>query len=315
MAGPELIAIGSYFDWDIAAMQAAYTVHAVDSPEALTALPEARRRAVRAIAFKGHAPLGAAQMDLLPGLGMIANYGVGFDAIDVAAARARGIRVSNTPNVLNDDVADLAVAMLLAQSRRLIEGSDWVRSGAWPKQGELPLNRKASGRRAGIVGLGRIGREIADRLAAFKMEIHYHSRTPKDTPAGWTYHADPVSLARAVDDLFVALVGGAETTGYVSREVIEALGPDGVIVNISRGSTIDEAALLDALESGAIRGAGLDVFHNEPNIDPRFLKLDNVVLQPHQGSGTIETRKAMGELQRANLAAFFAEEALVTPVT
>jgi lactate dehydrogenase-like 2-hydroxyacid dehydrogenase len=314
MAGPNLIAIGSYFEWDTSAMDARYTVHPVDGPEAIGALPEELRNDVRAIAFKGHAPLGAAHMDLLPKLGMIANYGVGFDAIDVAAASARGIRVSNTPNVLNDDVADLAVAMLLAQSRRIVEGSDWVRSGAWPQKGELPLNRKVSGRRAGIVGLGRIGREIADRLAAFKMEIHYHSRAPKDTPEGWTYHADPVSLAGAVDDLVVALVGGAETAGYVSKEVLEALGPDGVVINISRGSTIDEAALLDALEGGTIRGAGLDVFYNEPNIDPRFLKLGNVVLQPHQGSGTIETRQAMGELQRANLAAFFAGEALVTPV-
>jgi len=314
MAKPNLIAIGSYFDWDVSAMDARYTVHPVSSPEALADLPEDLRNDARAIAFKGHAPLGAAQMDLLPQLGLIANYGVGFDAIDVAAASARGIRVTNTPDVLNDDVADLAVAMLLAQSRKIIEGSDWVRSGTWPQTGELPLNRKVCGRRAGIVGLGRIGREIADRLAAFKMEIHYHSRAPKDTPEGWIYHADPVSLAAAVDDLCVALVGGAETAGYVSKEVIHALGPDGVIINISRGSTIDEAALLDALESGAIRGAGLDVFYNEPNIDPRFLKLDNVVLQPHQGSGTVETRKAMGELQRANLAAFFAGEALVTPV-
>ena len=314
MAKPNLIAIGSYFDWDVTAMDARYTVLPVSSPAALADLPEDLRNEARAIAFKGHAPLGAAQMDLLPNLGLIANYGVGFDAIDVAAASAHGIRVTNTPDVLNDDVADLAVAMLLAQSRKIIEGSDWVRSGAWPQTGELPLNRKVSGRRAGIVGLGRIGREIADRLAAFKMEIHYHSRAPKDTPEGWTYHADPVSLAAAVDDLCVALVGGAETAGYVSKEVIHALGPDGVIVNISRGSTIDEAALLDALESGAIAGAGLDVFLNEPNIDPRFLKLSNVVLQPHQGSATVETRAAMGQLQRDNISAFLNGDALLTPV-
>lgn len=314
MTKPEVIAIGSYFDWDMDAMEANYALHRVDSPDAVADLPSDTRGRIRGIAFKGHKPLGAAHMDALPELNIIANYGVGFDAIDIAAATARGIRVTNTPDVLNDDVADLAVTMLLAQSRRLIQGSDWVRSGTWPRQGELPLNRKVSGGRAGIVGLGRIGREIANRLAAFKMEIHYHSRAPKDTPEGWTYHADPVSLAAAVDYLCVALVGGSETAGYVSKQVIQALGPDGVVINISRGSTIDEPALLDALESGAIRGAGLDVFYNEPNIDPRFLTLDNVVLQPHQGSGTVETRKAMGELQRANLAAFFAGEALVTPV-
>ena len=252
-------------------------------------------------------------MDLFPALGLIANFGVGYDAIDMAAARSRGIRVTNTPDVLNDDVADLAVAMLLAQSRQIVQGSDWVRSGRWSQEA-LPLNRKVSGRRVGIAGLGRIGREIADRLAAFKIGIHYHSRQPKDVPADWTYHPDPVALAAAVDDLIVAVVGGADTVGYVSAAAIAALGPDGVIVNISRGSTIDEAALLDALEARRIRAAALDVFLNEPDLDPRFLSLDNVLLQPHQGSGTIETRKAMGALQRDNARAFLAGRDLLTPV-
>ncbi|MXN64248.1 2-hydroxyacid dehydrogenase [Stappia sp. GBMRC 2046] len=314
MAGHQLIAIGSYFEWDREAMSSEYALHEVPNADAALDLPAELRAQVRAIAFKGHTPFGEKHMESLPALGLIANYGVGFDAIDIATASMRNIKVSNTPDVLNDDVADLAVALLLAQSRKLIEGSTWVRSGEWPNKGELPLNRKASGRRAGIVGLGRIGREIADRLAAFKMAIHYHSRKPKDTPPSWTYHADPVSMARDVDYLFIALVGGKETAGYVSKEVIEALGPDGLLINISRGSTIDEPALLEALENGTIRGAGLDVFNNEPNIDPRFLKLDNVVLQPHQGSGTIETRKAMGKLQRDNLAAFFAGDELITPV-
>jgi lactate dehydrogenase-like 2-hydroxyacid dehydrogenase len=188
-----------------------------------------------------------------------------------------------------------------------------VRSGAWGRDGEYPLQRKASGARAGILGLGRIGREIATRLAAFKMEIHYHSRAEKETP-GWTFHADKVALARAVDFLVVALVGGPETQGYVSREVIEALGPTGVLINISRGSTIDEGALLDALEAGRLGGAGLDVFLNEPRIDPRFLALGNVVLQPHQGSATQATRAAMGQLQRDNIAAFRAGRPLLTPV-
>lgn len=314
MAGNHLIAVGSYFEWDREAMASGYTLHEVPNADAVLEIPAELRAEVRAVAFKGHTPFGETHMESLPALGLIANYGVGFDAIDIAAASKRNILVSNTPDVLNDDVADLAVALLLAQSRKLMEGSNWVRSGDWAKKGELPLNRKASGRRAGIVGLGRIGREIADRLAAFKMEIHYHSRSPKDTPQSWRFHADPVSLARDVDYLFVALVGGKETAGYVSRHVIEALGPDGILINISRGSTIDETALLEALENGGIRGAGLDVFNNEPNIDPRLLKLDNVVLQPHQGSGTIETRKAMGQLQRDNLAAFFAGEKLLTPV-
>ncbi|MCL5778117.1 2-hydroxyacid dehydrogenase [Limibaculum sp. FT325] len=313
MARPDLIAIGAYKPWDIEAMESDYTLHRIPEASGLAGLAQELRGRVRALAYQGHKGFGGAEMDLLPELGVVANYGVGYDAIDVAAASARGIKVTNTPDVLNDDVADLAVALLLAQGRRIVQGSEWVRSGQWAARGEMVLNRKISGGRAGILGLGRIGREIADRLAGFKMDIHYWARSEKETP-GWTYHADPVSLAGAVDYLIVALVGGAATRGFVSREVIGALGPGGVIVNISRGSTVDEAALLDALESGAIAGAGLDVFLNEPNIDPRFLKLDNVVLQPHQGSGTVDTRKAMGQLQRDNIAAFLAGRALLTPV-
>ena len=308
-----VIAIGSYEDWDTAPMAEAYDVHAIASPSDLDSLPDGVRTATRVVFFKGHGGFDGDAMDRLPALGLIANFGVGYDAIDVEEARQRGVRVTNTPGVLSDDVADLAVAMLIAQSRQIVEGSDWVRSGAWAREGAMALNRKVSGGRAGIVGLGRIGREIANRLTAFKMDIHYHSRREKETP-GWTYHADPVSLARAVDYLIVAVVGGLETESYVSAEAIEALGSDGIIVNISRGSTIDEGALLDALEAGRIRGAALDVYCSEPDIDPRFLALDNVLLQPHQGSATIETRQAMGQLQRDNAAAFLAGRDLLTPV-
>ncbi len=314
MPRPILIAIGQYYDWDLEPMRAEYDLHIAADTGAVADLAEAVRTSCEAVAFKGHAAFGGEVMDLLPALKLIANYGVGYDTIDVEAASARGVKVTNTPDVLNDDVADLAVALLLAQSRELRAAENWVRSGDWARYGDMRLARKVSGGRAGILGLGRIGREIADRLAAFKMEIHYHSRTPKNVPAGWTCHADPVSLAAAVDYLFVALVGGEATRGLVSGRVIEALGPDGVIVNISRGSTIDEGALLEALEQGRIRGAGLDVFLNEPNIDPRFMALENVVLLPHVGSGTIETRKAMGQLQRDNIAAHFAGRPLLTPV-
>lgn len=307
------LAIGTYRDADRKALVDDLDAHLLAAPDAIPGLAEDARAAVRAVAYTGHKPFGAAEMDLLPNLGLVANYGVGYDAIDVAAASARGIRVTNTPGVLNDDVADLAVAMLFMQGREMIQASEWARSGNWAAKGEYRLNRKISGGRAGIVGLGRIGREIANRLAGFKMEIHYHSRSDKETP-GWTYHADPVALARAVDYLFVALVGGAGTAGFVSREVIAALGPRGVLINISRGTTVDEAALIEALEAGRLAGAGLDVFLNEPNIDPRFYRLENVVIQPHQGSGTVETRAAMGKLQRDNVAAFHAGQPLLTPV-
>ncbi|MBP8930637.1 MAG: 2-hydroxyacid dehydrogenase, partial [Paracoccus sp.] len=218
------------------------------------------------------------------------------------------------PEVLNDDVADLAVAMWIAQARDFEIAIQNARSGDWGRGVRLPLARKASGRRVGVLGLGRIGREIADRLAGFKCEIHYQSRSRKDTPAGWTYHADPADLAHAVDDLIVAVVGGPETEGFVSAEVLAALGPDGVIVNISRGSVIDEEALIGALQSGAIRAAALDVFRNEPQIDPRLLALSNILPLPHIGSATVETRAAMGALQRANLRAILAGQDPETPV-
>jgi lactate dehydrogenase-like 2-hydroxyacid dehydrogenase len=313
MAAGEVLAIGAYSKSDATALAESFDATPLPTLDAMAELPESDRAAARAVAFKGHGAFDGAAMDRLPGLRVIANYGVGYDSIDVAAASARGVTVTNTPDVLNDDVADLAIALWLAQGREMFHADRWARSGDWAAKGEYRLNRKVSGGRAGVMSLGRIGREIADRLAAFKMDIHYHSRSEKDTP-GWTWHADPVSLAAAVDYLFVALVGGAETENYVSKDVIAALGPRGVLINISRGSTVDEAALLDALESGAIAGAGLDVFRNEPNIDPRFYALDSVVIQPHQGSGTVETRAAMGQLQRDNIAAVLAGRPPLTPV-
>ena len=309
----QTLAIGPYNSADRAALVDAFGGIVLDGPVALTDLNFETRAGSTAVAYMGHHAFGAAQMDLLPGLKLVANYGVGYDAIDVTAADARGIKVTNTPDVLNDDVADLAIAMWLMQGRQMRAAEAHVRSGDWAEKGPVPLNRKLSGGTAGIMGMGRIGRDIADRLAAFNMDIHYHARSEKETP-GWTYHADPVELAKAVDFMFVALVGGPQTEKYVSAEVIAALGPKGVIVNISRGSVIDEEALLDALESGAIAGAGLDVFVGEPQVNPRFLPLENVVLQPHQGSGTVQTRAAMAQLQRDNVGAQLKGAALLTPV-
>lgn len=309
----EILAIGSFSKMDEDALRDDLGARLLDNLDAAATLPEEARGAVRAIAFKGHARFDGAVMDLFPALGLIANYGVGYDAIDVVDAQARGVAVTNTPDVLNDDVADLAVGMLIAQCRRMVQADHYARSGQWAEAGEFPLNRKMSGGRAGILGLGRIGREIADRLAAFKMELHYWSRSEKETP-GWTRHADPVALADAVDYLVVALVGGPGTENMVSAEVLDALGADGVLVNISRGSTVDEAALLDRLEDGRLAGAALDVFRSEPDFDPRFAALDSVVLQPHQSSGTHVTRAAMGQLQRDNIAAFMAGKPLLTQV-
>lgn len=312
MTKPHLLTFDSWDDWDIGPMEASYRLIPMPESRKVSDIPAEIIPQIRAMAFKGHSFLGPEIIDALPNLRMIANYGVGYDTIDVAHATSKGIKVSNTPDVLTDDVADLAVGMVIAQSRGMVGASDWIRSGNWAS-GAYKLGRKVSGKRVGIAGLGRIGRAVAERLTPFGCELHYYARAEKDTP-GWTYHSDVVALAEAVDILVICVSGGPETVGIISKEAIHALGPDGLLVNASRGTTLDEPALLDALERGALGAAASDVFLNEPNIDPRFLKLDNMLLQPHQSSGTIETRKAMGELQRANLDAFFAGKPLVTPV-
>lgn len=309
----ETLAIGSYTETDSTALRQDFDARFLDDLAALSQLSDAERDAVRGVAYKGHQAFDGAQMDRLPNLKVIANFGVGYDAIRVEDATARGITVTNTPNVLNDDVADLAVGLLIAQTRGFEAGAAAVRSGDWAAKGELPLARKMSGRKIGILGMGRIGREIADRLAAFKCEIHYQSRSEKETP-GWTYHADPVDLARAADDLVIAIVGGPETEGIVSADVLSALGPDGVVVNIARGSVIDEEALIAALRGRTIRGAALDVFRGEPRVDDRLVALDNLFPLPHIGSATVETRAAMGDLQRQNLRAGLDGQVPPTPV-
>lgn len=273
------------------------------------------RESIRAFAFKGHSSLCAGIIDAFPNLGLIANYGAGYDTIDVAHAAAKGIKVCNTPDVLTDDVADLAVGMLIAVSRDIVGASRWVTSGDWATSGAFPLQRTVTGKNVGIIGMGRIGLATANRLQAFNMDIHYHSRSRKfHVPDCWAYHDSVVALASAVDVLIVAVSAGPDTVDIIDADVLAALGSDGVLVNVSRGLTVDENALIEALEHGRIHAAALDVYKNEPNIDARFLSLPNVLLQPHQSSGTIETRKKMGELQRQNLLAYFANEPLLTPV-
>lgn len=308
-----VLAVGPYAERDAAALRGEFAALMVADLAALPGLAAGTRAAVRGVAYGADDGFGGAAMDLLPGLQVIANFGVGYDAIDVEAATARGILVTNTPGVLNDDVADLAVALLLAEARRLVPAEAWLRAGHWAAGAELPLARRFSGRRVGILGLGRIGREIADRLAAFKCEIHYFARSAKDTP-GWTWHQTPLALAGAVQDLVVSTVGGPATRGLVGAAELAALGPDGVVVNIARGSVIDEAALIAALQSGRLRGAGLDVFQGEPAVDARLIGLENTVLLPHVGSATIETRAAMAGLQRDNLRAVLAGRPALTPV-
>lgn len=250
-------------------------------------------------------------IEALPKLGAIVNFGVGYDTTDVAAARARGIGVSNTPDVLNDCVADTALGLLLDVFRRFPAADRFVRRGDWLRGG-FPLAREFSGSRVGIIGLGRIGRAVARRLDAFDVRVAYHNRTPVEGVA-YEYVDSPVELARRCDALVVAATGGPGTRGLVSREVLEALGP-GYLVNVSRGSVVDQDALVELLVAGRLGGAGLDVYAGEPAVPEALLTMDDVVLLPHVGSATVETRQAMVDLVISNLDQYLRDGSLRTPV-
>lgn len=313
MSKPIVLILGVYADADVAAMREVYDVRLLAlAPDREAFLDEAAPQA-RALATRGEIGASAALIARCPKLEIISCYGVGYDAIDIATARARGIRVTNTPDVLTDDVADFALAMLLALLRKIPAGEAHLRSGAWAREGALPLGTSLRGKRVGILGLGRIGGAIARRLEGFGVTLAYSCRTPV-SGVEHPYHPDALALARASDILISSVSGGEGTRGLVGKAALDALGPQGVFVNVSRGTVVDEEALISALAGRRIAGAALDVFLNEPNIDPRFLALDNVVLQPHQSSGTVETRRAMGQLVRDNLAAHFAGLPLPTPV-
>jgi lactate dehydrogenase-like 2-hydroxyacid dehydrogenase len=303
---------GPYPDWDMDPLQEAYALHKLwqtNEPQALLAEHGER---IRAIATRGELGASAELIAACPKLELIACYGVGTDAIALAAAKARGIRVTNTPDVLTGDVADIGVGLTLALLRRIPQADAYVRSGAWANR-NMDLATRLYGKRVGVVGLGRIGVTLARRLSGFDVEIGYFDVAQRaDSPH--RYFEDLVALADWSELLVVTLAGGASTQGIVNEAVLKALGPRGFLVNVSRGSTVDEPALLAALEARSIAGAALDVFWNEPRIDARFMSLDNVLLQPHHASGTVETRQAMGRLVRDNLAAHFAGRELPTPV-
>lgn len=311
---PDVLQVGPYPAWDEEPLAASFTLHKLFEAGDRPTFLQKHGPSIRAIATRGELGANAELIAACPNLEIISVYGVGYDAVDLAAARARNIRVTNTPDVLTEDVADLAVAMMLGLSRGMIAAERWARDGSWVTKGGFPLQQRVWGKKAGILGLGRIGRAVADRLQGFGMEIAYSSRAPKSSAAQWTFIADPVALARHSDFLFVTLAANAATRHIVNAGVIEALGPTGMLINVSRAANIDEIALLDALEQGRLGGAALDVFEGEPKLNPRFLALPNVLLQPHHGSGTFETRKVMGQLLRDNLMAHFAGRPLPTPV-
>lgn len=267
---------------------------------------------ITAVVTSGRMGVDAELMAALPNLGAVVNFGVGYDTTDVDAAAARGVVVSNTPDVLTDCVADTAVGLTIDVMRQFSASDRYVRAGHWPVEGNYPLTRQVSNKRIGIIGLGRIGSAIAVRLKAFGCVISYHNRHQVEG-SPYAYVGSPVELAKGVDVLIVAAAGGDATRKLVSREVIDALGADGYLVNIARGSVVDEEALVDALVSGRLAGAGLDVFEDEPNVPEALLAMDNVVLLPHVGSATAQTRRAMGDLLIANIHAFTRTGALQTP--
>jgi hydroxypyruvate reductase len=267
---------------------------------------------IRAVACNGDSAVPGEQIARLPALEIISVMGVGYDGVDVQAAKARGIMVTHTPDVLNDDVADVAIGLMLCTARQFPQADQFVKQGKWP-QGAMPLQRKMSGARLGLVGIGRIGQAIAKRALGFGMSVAYTARSAR-TELPYKFHADVRDLARESDFLVVITPGGAGTRKMINAEVLQALGKKGILVNVARGSVVDEAALIEALQNGTIGGAGLDVFENEPNVPQALRDMPHVVLTPHVGSATQQTRKAMADLAMDNLRMHFAGKPVKTPV-
>ena len=292
-----------------AALAARYTVHKLHEQGDRDAWLRENGARIRAHAGSG---VQADLMDKLPNLEIIASFGVGYDTIDTAAARARNIRVTNTPDVLNDAVAELTIGLMVSLARRIPQADQFVRQGKWPN-GNFGLFSELTGKTVGILGLGRIGKEIAVRAQAMKMRVVYYGRHHQPS-VPYIYYDKLEDMARDSDWLVVIAPGGKGTEGIVSRQVLEALGPKGRLVNVARGTLIDETAMVELLVNGGLGGAALDVFENEPQVPAELLALDNVVLSPHQGSATHQTRDAMGALLVANLERHFAGEPLISAV-
>jgi lactate dehydrogenase-like 2-hydroxyacid dehydrogenase len=267
---------------------------------------------VDAIAVMGGYKITPELMKGMPNLKIIACYGVGYDAIDINCAKSLGIKVTNTPEVLNDEVADTAIALMLCVYKKIVAADNFARNNSWAK-GEFPLTKKFTGTKLGIVGMGRIGKAIAKRAEAFDCEISYHSRNKKDVK--YKYYSDLNVLAKEVDTLCVITPGGKETEKLINKEILSSLGKNGVLVNVARGSVIDQDELIHFLENNLILAAGLDVYINEPNIPSELINLENTVLLPHIASGTVETRNAMGQLVFDNIENYFQNKPLISEVT
>ena len=311
MSKPDILAVSKLHPLYQQALESVFTVHErthETDPAAFAALAPR----IMGVAANGESRVPGDLLAQLPQAKVVSVFGVGYDGVDVSAALAQGIPVGHTPDVLTDDVADLALGLLLSVARQIPAADQFVRQGQWA-HGPIRLGKKVSGSRVGIVGLGRIGQAIARRASAFDMKVAYTARSEKQG-LGYTYYPDAASLAAAVDFLVVITPGGAGTRHLVNAEVLKALGPKGYLINVARGSVVDEQALIEALQTGTIAGAALDVYANEPHVPEVLWSMPNVVLTPHMASATQETRQAMADLAFANMQAGTEGRALRTPV-
>ena len=308
---PQILTVSRLPPVYLDALHAIYTVHD-RLHESDPAAFERTAPHIVAIAASGESKVPADLMARLPALKLVSVMGVGYDGVDVAAAKERGVMVTHTPDVLNDEVADTAIGLMLCAARQLPAADRHVRAGQW-LNGPMALSRKMTGARLGIVGMGRIGKAIAHRAQAFSMSVAYTARSAK-TDLPYAFFSTPAELAAHSDFLVLITPGGAATRKMINAEVLHALGPKGILVNVARGSVVDEAALIDALQSGALGGAALDVFEDEPRVPQALMDMPHVVLAPHIGSATRETRQAMADLALNNLGAHFAGQPVLTPV-
>jgi lactate dehydrogenase-like 2-hydroxyacid dehydrogenase len=312
MTKPEIIITAKGHAGTMATLQAEFSSHNLFEASEKNSFFEKLAPRVRGLATFGPMPVDGKLMDALPKLEIISNFGVGVDAINLEDAKKRKIIVTNTPEVLNECVADTALALVLNTLRKLPQSEQHLRAGNWASRGPYPLTTSVGGKVLGVLGLGRIGEAVAKRAMACGMTIRYHNRNKKDVP--YPYDPDPVTLAKNSDVLMVVTPGGATTSKLVNEKVLQALGPEGYLVNIARGSVVDEPVLLRYLKEKKIAGAGLDVYADEPRVPPEFFTLENAVLFPHVASATVETRKAMGDLQVENLRRHFAGKPVLTRV-
>lgn len=313
MQATDILVTGTLMDAVMDQLESAFIVHRLPHEEANAFIAEIGPR-IRGVATGGHLKVDESFMGRFPKLEIVSNFGVGYEAVDAAWAGRHGIVVTNTPDVLTEEVADTALGLLLMTVRNLSQAERYLRAGHWEGRGPFPLSPSSlRGRTIGILALGRIGKAIARRCEAFGLTIAYHGRNPQcDVP--YRYYADLVEMAKDVDILVSVAPGGAATHHMINAEVLRALGPEGILINVGRGTVVDEAALIEALRQGTIRSAGLDVFEIEPHVPPELVAMDHVVLLPHVGSASAHTRRQMGQLVVDNLKSWFAGKGPLTPV-